>query len=701
MKNSLRASALFLLAAAFARPTVAQTQLPPVTQPAGAGDDTTRVRLELLPDSLVAEPVTIDSVRLALQMVPPEMRDIICDRIGCFETEAPHAFNGTVLAHVNYFTLRNRIYMQRVLERENLYFPLFEKYLAKYNLPVDLKYLAVVESALIPTAKSRVGATGLWQFMGPTANDLRLRRDEWVDERMNPEKATEAACKHLRYLYGVFHDWELVLAAYNWGAGNVQRVMRKSGKRNFWDMYPYMPKETRNYVPSFTAIMYAMKYAQQHNLHGPELKYQYAQPMDTLQLTGQAFDFRRLSQAAGLDSAAILRYNPELRRHYLPTGYRPYAVQFPANLRPRLQEVDRSVLMGYCQPQEALPTPLAPLPPRLDGVEPFPTVYQQALAGSRRTVPAATAAAEAPVAAERTQRKVHSVRRGQTVAELAEWYGVTPAQLRRWNNLSRGQQTLKARQQIVVFLPAKTGSPAPETNVAVRPAAAPEVAAAPRTPAEMGVKVSKQAMRPVSRPEPADEEATAAATPAPVAERAVAAETRKPTRTTRPVAAAAAKEAPAVEPVPAEAPEPATVLQNTIQAQQEAATEYVVRKGDYLTKLARERGLSVEQLLAWNHLKSEVVTPGQKLRLAAPDGEAGSADEDKPEKVAAAPKHVAKAATKTPQLPLQQRVHVVQPGDTLYNISRRYQGLTVEQLRKLNHLKSDEVKPGQKLIVAG
>lgn len=699
MKNSLRASALFLLAAAFARPTAAQTQLPPVTMPAGAGDDTTRVRLELLPDSLVAEPVTIDSVRLALQMVPPEARDIICDRIGCFETEAPHAFNGTVLAHVNYFTLRNRVYMQRVLERENLYFPLFEKYLAKYNLPVDLKYLAVVESALIPTAKSRVGATGLWQFMGPTANDLRLRRDEWVDERMNPEKATEAACKHLRYLYGVFHDWELVLAAYNWGAGNVQRVMRKSGKHNFWDMYPYMPKETRNYVPSFTAIMYAMKYARHYDLHSPELKYQYAQPMDTLQLSGQAFDFRRLSQAAGLDSAAILRFNPELRRHYLPTGYRPYAVQFPAALRPRLQEVDWSTLLGYCQPQEAMPTPLAPLPPRLDGVEPFPTVYQQALASNRRATPASTAATEAPVAAERTQRKVHSVRRGQTVAELAEWYGVTPAQLRRWNNLSKGQQTLKTRQQIVVFLHVKADSPAPETNVAVRPATAPAVAAAPRTPAEMGVKVSRQPVRPVSKPEPVEEETAVAAAPVPVAERTAAAEPRKPTRPARPVAATAAKEAPAAEPAPTEAPEPAAVAQNTVQAQQEAATEYVIRKGDYLTKLARERGLSVEQLMAWNNLKSEVVAPGQRLRLTAPDGEASPIDEDKPALAAASAKQVAKASKKTPQLPLQ-RVHVVQPGDTLYNISRRYQGLTVEQLRKLNHLKSDEVKPGQKLIVA-
>ncbi|GAB2964191.1 hypothetical protein GCM10027048_36940 [Hymenobacter coalescens] len=676
------------MAAAFARSAAAQTTLPPLVMPeAGASDDTTRrVSLELLPDSLAAEPVQIDSVRLAWLQAPPEVRDLICDRVSCFDTEAPHAVNSTVLAHINYFTLRNRNYMQRVLERENLYFPLFEKYLAKYNLPQDLKYLAVVESALIPTAKSRVGATGLWQFMGPTAGDLRLRRDEWVDERMDPEKATEAACKHLRYLYGMFHDWELVLAAYNWGGGNVQRVMKRTGKRNFWDMYPYMPKETRNYVPSFTAIMYAMKYAQQHQLHSPELKYQYAQPMDTLQLNGQPFDVMRLSQALSLDSAAIGRFNPELRRTFLPLGYRPYAVKFPASLRPQLQEVDRSTLFTYCLPQASLPTPIAPLPPRLEGVEPFPTALMAANT-SRRSRPETTSAAatEAP----RTRRKVHTVKRGQTLAELADWYGVSQAQLRRWNNLAKGR-VLKPKQQLVVFLPAKESDPTP-TAVATRPAAAPAVAAAPRTPAEMGVRVTKRpvAAKPVeTQPElaavdNAPEEPVVAPEP-----RAVARTTARPARLEKDAATTPVNEPSAVE----TAKEQAT-------ARVAAATDYVVRRGDHLTKLAREQGLSVEQLMAWNKLRSEVVTPGQKLRLTPPaDAEAVASAE--PVKPTSASRPAPKPKAEKPAPFPEQRVHIVQPGDTLYNISRRYQGLTVEQLRKLNHLKSDEVKPGQKLIVA-
>ncbi|WP_400193346.1 LysM peptidoglycan-binding domain-containing protein [Hymenobacter sp. B81] len=668
MKRPIRASALLLLAAAFARPAAAQTQLPPTVQPGGELVDTVQVQLELQPDSLVAEPVEIDSVRLAWLMEAPKLSDLVCDRIGCFETDVPHTFNNTVMAHVTYFTQRNRGYLQRVLERENLYFPLFEKYLAKYGLPQDLKYLAVVESALIPTAKSRVGATGLWQFMGPTAGDLRLRRDEWVDERMDPEKSTEAACKHLRYLYGMFHDWELVLAAYNWGGGNVQRVMRRTGKRNFWEMYPHMPKETRNYVPSFTAIMYAMKYAQQHQLHSPELRYQYAEPLDTLHLGGRAFDVTRLSQACGLDSAALLRLNPELRKHYLPAGYRPYAVQFPATARPLLREVDRATLFDYCRPAATLPQPIRPLPPRLAGFEAVPL-----LASSTNAAPPARND-EAP----RTQRKVHTVRRGQSLAELASWYGVSQSQLRRWNNLPKGR-ALRPQQKLVVFLPAKEGTTTGQA-VATRPVAAPAVAAAPRTPAEMGVKVTK---RPVTAAvaKPAAEQPTV---PAPALAES------KPEVASAPQSAAAVAER-----NPAAADNSADAVAAQAQTQVAAATEYVVRRGDYLTKLAREQGVSVEQLVAWNQLKSEIVTPGQKLRLTAPEltAEAGEPEPKATTQAAARPKP-------RTNLPALQRVHVVQPGDTLYNISRRYQGLTVEQLRKLNNLKSDEVKPGQKLVVA-
>ncbi|HEX8350155.1 MAG TPA: lytic transglycosylase domain-containing protein, partial [Hymenobacter sp.] len=241
MKNVLvRVVAGLLLLLAFASPTVAQI----VPERNLGYERTDSVQLALPPDSLVAAPVLLDSVQLLWLRTPPTLRDLVADRIGCLETDMPHLFNNTVMSFVNYFTVNNRAYTQRILERQNLYFPLFEKYLAKYKLPQDLKYLAVVESALVPQARSRVGAVGLWQFMGPTANDFRLVRNDFIDERMNPEKSTEAACRFLRDLYRMFGDWELALAAYNYGSGNVMKAIRKAGgQRNFWAIYSYLPKE--------------------------------------------------------------------------------------------------------------------------------------------------------------------------------------------------------------------------------------------------------------------------------------------------------------------------------------------------------------------------------------------------------------------------------------------------------------------------
>ena len=648
------------------------------------------------PDSLAAVPLLApaDSAYLTWASTAPELRELVADRIGCFDTDAPHAFNKSVMSYVNFFTERNRAYTQRVLERENLYFPLFEKYLAKYNLPTDLKYLAVVESALIPTAKSPVGATGLWQFMGPTAGDLRLQRDEWVDERMSPEKSTEAACKHLRYLYGVFHDWELVLAAYNWGAGHVQRVMKRTGKNNFWDLYPYMPAETRNYVPTFTAIMYAMKYADQHQLRTAELNYQYAEPLDTLHLRGRAFDLRRLSQAVGApDSLALLRYNPEIRRAYLPDGYRAYVIQVPAALRNQLLLTDRETLLAYCRPPEELPPLLTPRFAYLPGFAPVSTVFVA-------TTSTATDSARRLVAATRPHRKIHTVQRGQTVAELADWYGVTPAQLRRWNDLGKNQ-ALRSRQKLVVFVPGQpTEEAAGRTAVAARPAAAP----APATPAaglptEVAGVVPRKLAAPAPLP-PSPPAAIAAVSAAPIvasASRPAAPTRSAPATSTRKeimapladVAVAVATPAPA----PPAAPEVvvAAAADDTL-----APVAYLVQRGDNLTKLARENGVTIAQLKAWNQLTTDQVTLGQKLTLRAPE-------EAVEPIVAAAPAPPARP-TSAPAAPARRflpKTYLVQPGDTLYNISRRYQGVTVEQLRRLNNLKSDAVKPGQKLIVTG
>ncbi|MGI4884917.1 MAG: LysM peptidoglycan-binding domain-containing protein [Janthinobacterium lividum] len=690
------------LALPLAIPVAARAQqLPPLST------DTTKVPVLLLPDSLAIVPIVpVDSVRLAWLQTPPTVRDLVGDRMSCIETDAPHQFNNAVMAYITLFTVRKRDYTQRVLERENLYFPLFEKYLAQYHLPTDLKYLAVVESSLIPTAKSPVGATGLWQFMGPTAGDLRLRRDEWVDERMAPEKATEGACKHLRYLYGVFHDWELVLAAYNWGAGNMQRVMRRTGKKTFWDLYPHLPAETRNYVPTFTAVMYSMKYAQQHGLHSDKLAYQRAEALDTLGLHGQAFDLHRLSVACGYsDSTYLTRYNPELFRAGLPAGYRPYVVRYPSAARAAFGDADRATLLAFCQPLAALPQPLAALPPRLDGVEPW-----------NRPASLLADADDDRAATLRVRRVRHVVRRGETVASLAERFDVSSAQLRRWNELTK-KQVLKPGRTVVVLMPlpaaqlsmAVVAAPPRPTRavpsveeVAARQALAAANAQEVVRVAAVAAQEQQQATRlaKVRQRQEAAQHAqariaavqaaalaktTAAlavrkavepAIPAPVPVETAAAETISASTE---VASGAPAEVPET-PVPKLRRAPARPLASAEEAEPTpiAATSYVVRRGDNLTKLAQARGVSVAQLVAWNHLDAETVETGQRLRFGPSAGGA----------MQTAPAHLAAVA----------KTHRVQPGDTLYNISRRFK-VSVAVLRRLNHLTSDDVKLGQKLLV--
>ena len=662
-------------------------------------------------DSLAAAPLTepaVDSARLVWLQTPATLYETVGDRLGCLETAAPHQFNAAVLAYVRLFTERQRGYTQRVLEREQFYFPTFEKYLTQYNLPVELKYLSVVESALIPTAKSPVGALGLWQFMPPTASDLRLRRDEWVDERMHPEKATEAACKHLRYLYGVFHDWELVLAAYNWGAGNMQRVMRKTGKRTFWELYPHLPAETRNYVPTFTAIMYAMKYAPEHSLNDPALRYQTYEPLDTLGLRGEAFDLRRLSRALGYaDSLTMGRYNPEVRHGSLPAGYRPYVLRYPSTARERLADVDRATLVAYCQPISDLPTPLLPRLVSLPGGAPWP-----APEGLLASAPPPAEGSAAP----RYRRVYYVVRRGQTVASVAEKFDVSPAQVRRWNELPR-HAGVKPGRELLVLVPLPAAAPAAVVAAAPLPAAprhvvpadsalqalasanaryareAQALAQREATQAKELLRAQKQqAARMVAQQQRAIFQAAALARAA-AAEKAALAATAAAEPATDDLAALADSSAP-IAPLPQRRAKILITNSQPLLAEAPAApvpqasgpdpATYTVRAGDNLTWLARDHGATVAQVREWNHLPSETLVAGQRLRFGGPAPEAVAARAPRPRAV--------------PRLEPQLSTHTVQAGDTLYNISRRFK-VSVQELRRLNHLNTDDVKLGQKLVV--
>ena len=276
-----------------------------------------------------------DSLHQELYLVAPgyeyipgdETPELISSRLSCIEQTIPLKNNRTVQAFIQYFTVRDREYSKAMLRRENLYFPVFEKYLAKYNLPDELKYLSIIESGLNPRAVSRAKAVGLWQFMHYTGKHYGLNTDWYWDDRMDVEKSTEAACRLLSDLYKIFKDWELALAAYNSGPGTVLKANRKTGYKNdFWELYPYLPRETRSYVPQFIAIVYTMKYAELHNLFEP-FSEEYP-PLDTIKVNTY-LNLQTLANLTGSCLEEIQFLNPALKTKAIPSNGKWHTIRIP------------------------------------------------------------------------------------------------------------------------------------------------------------------------------------------------------------------------------------------------------------------------------------------------------------------------------------------------------------------------------------
>ncbi|MEL7147627.1 MAG: transglycosylase SLT domain-containing protein, partial [Bacteroidota bacterium] len=265
------------------------------------------------------------------EFIPEVNYDLAQDRLSCIEGEVPLNFNSKVHSFIEYFAIRDRAYTRMVMKRKELYFPLFEKKLKEYGLPDELKYLSIIESGLNPVAISRAGAGGLWQFMPSTGRYFGLHQDWYIDERMDPEESTDAACKYMKQLYKMFGDWELALASYNAGPGNVRKAIRRSGyKKTFWEVYKYLPRETRSYVPQLVAIIYTLKYADQHNLYVDEQ--QYLPSYDTIKVS-QYFHLETFSNQLNICFDDIARLNPHVKRGALPDKIRDFSLRVPSDLK--------------------------------------------------------------------------------------------------------------------------------------------------------------------------------------------------------------------------------------------------------------------------------------------------------------------------------------------------------------------------------
>lgn len=263
-----------------------------------------------------------------LALTDAQLKERLSYLNGCLELRT----NPVVKSYVKTYVLVKTDKTRKMLGRRLTYFPLFEAKLKEYGLPADLKYLSVVESALEPKAVSRVGATGLWQFMPATGSDYGLRTNSAVEDRSNPVKSTDAAARYLRDLYKQFNDWSLALAAYNSGPNRVNSAIKRSGSRNFWVLQRFLPEETRNYVPAFIAASYICNYYHEHGLDA-------TLPAMDEQLTAhlkvyEGISFRDISDATGVPYSAIKNLNPGFRRDYIPPSKDGHFVVIPERVLP-------------------------------------------------------------------------------------------------------------------------------------------------------------------------------------------------------------------------------------------------------------------------------------------------------------------------------------------------------------------------------
>ncbi|PKP24258.1 MAG: lytic transglycosylase, partial [Bacteroidetes bacterium HGW-Bacteroidetes-22] len=507
--------------------------------------------------------------------VPNYPDSVVAARIAELDRNTPFdlVYNQHVKDFIDLYAVRKRALTSRTLGLAAIYFPMFEEMLDKYNMPLELKYLAVVESALNPTAVSRAGARGLWQFMYNTGKMYGLKSTSLVDDRSDPYKATDAACRHLRDLYDIYGDWSLALAAYNSGAGNVNKAIRRSGGvKNYWAVWPYLPRETRGYVPAFIAVTYVMNYATEHNLYplNPGILFG---GIDTI-LVKDALSFNQISEFLNIPLDQVKFLNPAYKEGIIPaTPDKNYVVRLPKDKVP-----------DFINNEKAL----------------YQFMTKQGLEREKMLATIKSA----------TERTVHIVKKGETLGKIANKYHCKVNDIKKWNGLKKNY--LKRGQRIVIY-PAETTE---KKQVVTKTDTSPKT---PQTKSDTSIAVAdKDQIKPDTNAH----------------------------------------------------------IKFTEEKIKSEDILHVVKKGENLGLIARNQNMTVKELMAINNLKKSTLRIGQRL--------------------------VIKAAAKPLQKENQKfEYYTVKSGDTLFKIAQSIAKMTVDELKKINSITSDNaLKAGQKIIVA-
>lgn len=666
--------------------------------------------------------------------VPSYPDSVYYYRIQKLDVESPInlTYNPYVRMFIDLYANKKRGLTARVLGLSQMYFPMIEQQLDKYNIPLEMKYLAIVESALNAKARSRVGAGGLWQFMYYTGKVYGLEVNSFVDDRNDPMKATVAACRHFNDLYNMYHDWLLVLAAYNSGPGNVNKAIRRSGgKMTFWEIMPYLPRETRDYVPAFIAVNYVMAYSNEHNIYPVLPKIVYHET-DTVAVH-QPLTLAILADKLKLSTADLEFLNPTFRTGFIPaTPATPFYIRLPQKSIADFINNENSLyayyqLKGYDPNQfttqdnsdydvvtkkvthkvkkgETLATIARKYDCSTSEIKKWnklkkASVYKgQALkiyvqmrepavkAKTPKSVPTSQDAiatadnknnspGDSPTVKQTVTReipaKIHQVKKGESLGKIAAKYHVTTADLLAWNNMKK--HTVLVGQKIRVNAPAKAVA---DDNLAVTKA---------KEPVQKQASLAKARYHVVKKGEYLNKIAT---TYGVTSDNLVAWNSLENNN----VVVGQKLRVNSPDSSNDDNTQVAAKNKQTIDNPKDASSPakyYLVKKGDYLSKIATQYGVSTNDLVAWNALESNSVSVGQKLRVNAPDSDSNS-------KVAARDEEKATKAAKD----LKLVYYTVKPNDTLWSIAQHYDGITIDQLKEWNKIKGKAVlKVGQKLKV--
>lgn len=528
---------------------------------------------------------------------------------------------------------------ERIMAISEYYFPMFEETFAKQNVPLEIKYLAIVESALNPKAVSKMGATGLWQFMYYTGKQYNLKIDSYIDERSDPLKATEAAAQYMSNMFNIFGDWELVLASYNSGPGNVSKAIRRSGgQQNFWSIKNHLPKETQGYVPAFLATMYLYEYHKEHGIKPNRAIVQHF-ATDTVMIKKQ-MSFKQIADLLDVPVSQLQLLNPSYKLNVIPHyNDENHYLRLPKD-KMGVFVSNEDKIYAYIQHES-----------EVKNTSPFKNTT-------------AVAVVEKPSYPVGSTTQYYKVKQGDNLSSIANQYNVDINDLKKWNKLSNNSISYGKILTII----------APEKNTGV---------ASVETKTIKAEKIKKEAK--------ADTLISNRKTNYIVQK----GDNLNTIAEENDVTVAQIKEWNKLTGNTIQAGTTLQIADKEIEAKETLAVapielkniEYTVQKGDNLGTISKKFGTAITDLKEWNHLSDNNIAFGKKLIVAKNE-------------VAINTSKTSVASFKKNNNTSLQQDYLVKKGDSLFSIAKK-SGVTVSDIKKWNDINNEDIKPGMKLKIGG